>query len=100
MVGDTRQGWAILGAMTVIFVVMAGVAMWAEQQGNPLFSPLGVDQAPESAAGRRQHGGQGDALRHRRLGAVRDHHDGGVLRRGQCRCTIPSRRSAGSCRCG
>jgi potassium-transporting ATPase potassium-binding subunit len=44
MLGDTRQGWAILGAMTAIFVVMACVAMWAEQQGNPLFSPLGVDQ--------------------------------------------------------
>jgi K+-transporting ATPase ATPase A chain len=44
MVGDSRQGWAILGAMTVIFVVMAVVAVWAEQQGNPLFTPLGVDQ--------------------------------------------------------
>jgi K+-transporting ATPase ATPase A chain len=44
MVGDSRQGWAILGAMTVIFVVMAVVALWAEQQGNPLFTPLGVDQ--------------------------------------------------------
>ena len=45
MLGDLRQGWAVLGAMTVIFVVMAGVALWAEQQGNPLFAPLGVDQA-------------------------------------------------------
>jgi len=45
MVGDTRQGWAVFGAMTLIFVVMAGIAMWAEQQGNPLFAPLGVDQA-------------------------------------------------------
>ncbi len=44
MVGDSRQGWAIVGAMTVIFVVMATVALWAEQQGNPLLSPLGVDQ--------------------------------------------------------
>jgi len=44
MVGDSRQGWAIFSAMTVIFVVMAMVAMWAEQQGNPLFAPLGVDQ--------------------------------------------------------
>jgi K+-transporting ATPase ATPase A chain len=44
MVGDTRQGWAILAVMTLIFVVMAGVAMWAEQQGNPWFDP-GVDQA-------------------------------------------------------
>ena len=44
MVGDARQGWAVLGAMTAIFVVMAAVALWAEQQGNPLFTPLGVDQ--------------------------------------------------------
>jgi K+-transporting ATPase ATPase A chain len=45
MVGDARQGWAVIGAMTVIFVVMASVAIWAESQGNPLFTPLGVDQA-------------------------------------------------------
>jgi K+-transporting ATPase ATPase A chain len=44
MVGDSRQGWAVFAGMTVIFVVMAAVAMWAEQQGNPLFTPLGVDQ--------------------------------------------------------
>ncbi len=45
MVGDARQGWAVLGAMTAIFVVMAAIALWAEQQGNPLFTPLGVDQS-------------------------------------------------------
>jgi K+-transporting ATPase ATPase A chain len=44
MVGDSRQGWAVFGAMTAIFVVMAVVAIWAETQGNPLFTPLGVDQ--------------------------------------------------------
>src|ERR1700688_717587 len=44
MVGDSRQGWAVFSAMTVIFVVMATVAIWAEAQGNPLFAPLGVDQ--------------------------------------------------------
>jgi potassium-transporting ATPase potassium-binding subunit len=44
MVGDTRQGWAVFAGMTVIFAVMAVVALWAEQQGNPLFTPLGVDQ--------------------------------------------------------
>src|SRR5580692_1545112 len=44
MVGDSRQGWAVIGAMTVIFVVMAVVAISAESQGNPLFTPLGVDQ--------------------------------------------------------
>jgi K+-transporting ATPase ATPase A chain len=45
MVGDSRQGWAVFSAMTLIFVAMATVAIWAESQGNPLFQPLGVDQA-------------------------------------------------------
>src|SRR5271167_807746 len=45
MVGDPRQGWAILVTMTMILVVMTSVAMWAEQQGNPSFAPLGVDQS-------------------------------------------------------
>ena len=44
MVGDSRQGWAVFSAMTAIFVVMAVVAIWAETQGNPLLTPLGVDQ--------------------------------------------------------
>ena len=45
MVGDTRQGWAVLAAMTLIFVVMAAGAMHFEQQGNPLLAKLGVDQS-------------------------------------------------------
>jgi K+-transporting ATPase ATPase A chain len=44
-VGDIRQGWALLSAMTLIFVVMAVVATWAENQGNPAFAPLGIDQS-------------------------------------------------------
>jgi potassium-transporting ATPase potassium-binding subunit len=44
MVGDSRQGWAVFSAMAAIFLVMAVVAIWAETQGNPLFTPLGVDQ--------------------------------------------------------
>jgi K+-transporting ATPase ATPase A chain len=44
MVGDMRQGWAILAAMTLIFVALLAVTVWAEQKGNPLFTPLGVDQ--------------------------------------------------------
>ena len=35
MVGDTRQGWAILAAMTVIFVALLTLGVWAEQSGNP-----------------------------------------------------------------
>jgi K+-transporting ATPase ATPase A chain len=45
MVGDIRQGWAVLGAMTVIFIVMATVVMVAEQQAHPAFQALGVDQS-------------------------------------------------------
>jgi potassium-transporting ATPase potassium-binding subunit len=44
MVGDTRQGWAILIAMTIIFVTFIGLAVWAEQAGNPAFTKMGVDQ--------------------------------------------------------
>ncbi len=43
MVGDTRQGWAILAAMTIIFVVLLSVTVWAEQAGNPAIASLGVD---------------------------------------------------------
>ncbi len=42
-VGDARQGWAILGAMTAIFVVFAVVAMSAEQTASPLIAKLGSD---------------------------------------------------------
>ncbi len=44
MVGDTRQGWAVLAAMTVIFVVMLAVCEVAEYRGNPRFTALGADQ--------------------------------------------------------
>ncbi len=44
MVRDTRQGWALLTAMTVIFVVMLAVCEWAEYRGNPRLAALGVDQ--------------------------------------------------------
>jgi len=44
MVGDTRQGWAILITMTVILVAFLTLAVWAEQSGNPAFTVMGVDQ--------------------------------------------------------
>lgn len=43
MVGDTRQGWAILATMTIIFVTLLSVAVWAEGTGNPAIASLGVD---------------------------------------------------------
>jgi K+-transporting ATPase ATPase A chain len=45
MVGDPRQGYAVLAAMTAIFVVAVVVVTAQEQQGNPLLTALGADQA-------------------------------------------------------
>jgi len=42
MVGDTRQGWAVLAAMTVIFVGLLAVCVVAEQNGH-VFVKQGVD---------------------------------------------------------
>ena len=44
VVGDTRQGWAVLAAMTVMFVIAVVAIMPAEQIGNPQLAALGVDQ--------------------------------------------------------
>ena len=44
MVGDIRQGWAVLGAMTILFVVMTIGVLMAEQQIHPLMQALNVDQ--------------------------------------------------------
>jgi K+-transporting ATPase ATPase A chain len=48
MVGDRRQGWAVLAAMVVVFVAMLTLAVGAEQSGNPALSKLGVDQTASS----------------------------------------------------
>ena len=45
MVGDMRQGWAVLGAMTLLFVVLTAVVMMSEQSIHPGIHALGVDQA-------------------------------------------------------
>jgi len=42
MVGDTRQGWAVLAAMTLIFVALLAVCVVAEQNGH-VFVKQGVD---------------------------------------------------------
>jgi K+-transporting ATPase ATPase A chain len=47
MVGDTRQGWAVLAAMTVIFCALLGVTLWSEQVQNPTFPKI-VQSAPDS----------------------------------------------------
>jgi K+-transporting ATPase ATPase A chain len=44
MVGDTRQGWAVLIAMNLFFIPLLVVGVDFEYNGNPLFAAAGVDQ--------------------------------------------------------
>jgi K+-transporting ATPase ATPase A chain len=44
MVGDTRQGWAILAAMTLVFAALLASVYVSEGAGNPVLSRLGADQ--------------------------------------------------------
>ncbi len=42
MVGDTRQGWALLAAMTLVLLPLLLLCYGAEQGGNPAFDRLGI----------------------------------------------------------
>jgi K+-transporting ATPase ATPase A chain len=53
MVGDQRQGWAVLAAMSVLFVLCTAVVMGTEQTAHPALQAMHVDQA----AGALQSGG-------------------------------------------
>jgi K+-transporting ATPase ATPase A chain len=44
MVGDRRQGRALLAAMVIVLVVLMTLCVWSERQSNPLFIGIGVDQ--------------------------------------------------------
>ncbi len=45
MVGDPRQGWAILSAMTLVLISLLFVTVGYEQGGNPALTALGVEQS-------------------------------------------------------
>jgi K+-transporting ATPase ATPase A chain len=49
MVGDTRQGWAVLTCMLILMTSLLTLAQHSEQQGNPAFATLNIDQASEAA---------------------------------------------------
>jgi K+-transporting ATPase ATPase A chain len=46
MVGDTRQGWAVLAAMYLIFVPLLVFGAVQEQAGTPQLATLGVNLTP------------------------------------------------------
>jgi K+-transporting ATPase ATPase A chain len=52
LIRDTRQGWAVLVAMTLMFVPLMSVAVGAEANGNPAIAALGIDQADGNMEGK------------------------------------------------
>jgi K+-transporting ATPase ATPase A chain len=44
MIGDTRQGWALLATMTIVFVALLAATYALEAPGNPALTKLGADQ--------------------------------------------------------
>jgi K+-transporting ATPase ATPase A chain len=48
MIGDSRQAWVILMAMTLVFIPLVLVTLSAEQAGNPALAALHIDQTPSS----------------------------------------------------
>jgi len=44
MANDTKQGWILFSAVSLLFLIGAFVALGAEQAGNPELTAIGVDQ--------------------------------------------------------
>ena len=49
MVKDTRQGWALFAAMSVLFLLGLAVVYTAEQSGNPILADLGLQTQATAA---------------------------------------------------
>ncbi len=52
MVGDERQGWAILAAMGIMLIAGVGFCYWAEAYGNPALTALGLDPSAGNMEGK------------------------------------------------
>jgi K+-transporting ATPase ATPase A chain len=48
MIKDTRQGWAILAAMTIVFVGLLLPEVMAENGHHPAYAAMGIDQSPSA----------------------------------------------------
>src|SRR5580765_3011748 len=44
MTGSPKHGWAVWGAMALLFLAGVTTAYWAEARGNPLLTSAGADQ--------------------------------------------------------
>ncbi|MBK9089683.1 MAG: potassium-transporting ATPase subunit KdpA [Holophagales bacterium] len=60
MTGKLRHGWAVFGAMSLLFLAGAGVTAWAETRGNPIHHAAGVDAVAGNMEGKEVRFGAGD----------------------------------------
>ncbi|MBD0417060.1 potassium-transporting ATPase subunit KdpA [Oryzicola mucosus] len=58
MVGNRRQGWALISAMAVLLITGVAVTYWAESQGNTILTAIGVDPALGNMEGKEARFGQ------------------------------------------
>lgn len=58
MVGNRRQGWALISAMAALLIAGVTVTYWAEAQGNPIMTALGVDPSLGNMEGKEVRFGQ------------------------------------------
>jgi potassium-transporting ATPase potassium-binding subunit len=58
IVGDLRQGWAVLAAMAVFLIGGILVVYWAEGSSNPILTALGVDPSMGNLEGKEVRFGQ------------------------------------------
>lgn len=61
LVGDRRQGWAVLAAKAAIFIPLAILTISAEETANPRFAALGVTQAGGAMEGKETRFGAADS---------------------------------------
>ncbi|HEV2502492.1 MAG TPA: potassium-transporting ATPase subunit KdpA [Mesorhizobium sp.] len=58
MVGDRRQGWAFVAAIAILLIAGVGIIYWAETQGNPILTALGLDNTLGNMEGKEVRFGQ------------------------------------------
>ncbi|WP_242224631.1 potassium-transporting ATPase subunit KdpA [Shinella zoogloeoides] len=58
LVGNRRQGWAIISAMAVLLIAGVATVYWAEAAGNPILTALGVDGSAGNMEGKEVRFGQ------------------------------------------
>ena len=83
MVGDTRQGWAILAAMTIVLVVLIGVAVLGRTERQPAAHAIGRRSDRQRPPAGRQYGRQRGALWPGQFGHLGHRHHGGFQRLGE-----------------